>query len=108
MNTAARIQWLKTCTARQREAYYDATVKAGCAACKSPYRETGTNRTALHHCVGHGFPAKREHRPVIGLCAFTCHQFGPEAFHSGRKSFEAKHGTQLELLTEVERRMKGN
>jgi hypothetical protein len=53
---------------------------------------------ALHHCYGHGFPAKREHRPVIPLRP-DLHQgqYG-EAIHAGKETWEAIYGTQEELL----------
>ena len=105
MTKEERISWLKTCTARQRKEYYQAILMAGCAACGAPYRSEGPNRTTVHHCYGHGFPAKRDHRPVVGLCAFTCHQNGPDAIHSGKRSFEDRWGTQQELLKRVEQRV---
>ena len=100
MTKQARIDWLRNCTAKERSAYYDSVASIGCLVCRDVVN------VAIHHCTGHGFPASRLLRPVIPLCTnkqtgFGHHQ-GNGSIHAGKASFQAKYGTQDELLEKVE------
>ena len=92
MNKPDRIAWLKACTKRQRDEYYNSVASTGCLICQvSP---------CLHHCFGHGFPRKKEHRPIIPLC--WLHHQGPEGIHAMKTTFQQKHGDQDYLLAKTE------
>ena len=54
----------------------------------------------VHHIAGHGVRAS--HYETIPLSAHH-HRNGPigEAVHSGRRSFEARYGTERELLAKT-------
>ena len=58
----------------------------------------------VHHIAGHGVRAS--HYETIPLSPWH-HRNGPvgEAVHSGRRSFEARYGTERELLAETNRRL---
>ena len=58
----------------------------------------------VHHIAGHGVRAS--HYETIPLSAWH-HRNGPigEAVHSGRRSFEARYGTERELLAKTNRRL---
>jgi hypothetical protein len=93
MTATERIAWLKTCTASQRKAYYAEVASIGCLLCRA-------REVELHHLYGHGWPANRQHRPVIPLAPeFHRGRFG---IHNGKQSFEAAYGTQEELLIKTE------
>jgi hypothetical protein len=92
MNKLQRIEWLKTCTKKERDAYYSNVSALNCVICGSP--------PALHHLSGNGFPAKREHRPVIPLC--YAHHQGHDGIHTAKQTFEQRHGSQSFLLEKVE------
>ena len=102
MNLQQRIDFLKSCTKRERNDYYHSVAVMGCIACGRAHTPTGTERTSLHHPNGHGFPAKRDHTPVIPLCLTSCHQYGKESLHRAKTTFQQKYGTQAELLEKVE------
>ena len=93
MDKESRIAWLKTCTASQRREYYNQVASLSCAI-------SGRHDVELHHCSGHGFPAKRLHRPVIPLA--TMYHRGANGIHSGKKTWEKIYGTQEELLIKTE------
>ncbi len=57
----------------------------------------------IHHLrTGMGMGQRNNHFMVIPLCP-THHRTGPDAFHQSKKNFEARFGTELELLEEVKR-----
>jgi hypothetical protein len=92
MNKTARIEWLKTCSKKERDDYYNSVASLGCIICKAP--------PALHHLSGNGFPAKRQHRPVIPLC--YAHHQGHAGIHTQKETFQQRHGSQDYLLEKVE------
>lgn len=98
MTKQQRIQWLKTCTAKERRGYYGEVANLGCVVCGM--------QACTHHCYGSQFPAKREHRPCIPLC-YKHHQ-GDGGIHSGKQSFEDYYGTQDEMLEKVEGKLEQN
>lgn len=56
----------------------------------------------IHHIAGHGVRAS--HFEVIPLCPIHHRNGGwGEAVHNGRRTWEANHGTERELLARVNR-----
>jgi len=81
----------------------DRIVELGCIVCK---REMGVHSPAtLHHCrEGVGLSQRQDDDHAIPLC--PRHHLGTvgdhgEAIHAGKKSFEANHGTESDLLRET-------
>jgi len=76
-------------------------VELGCIACrKLGYYDTPAG---IHHIrYGQGKSQRASHRHTLGLCGHH-HQTGGygEAFYAGKKAWEAKFGTELELLQET-------
>ena len=75
----------------------------GCIVCGQP--------ATIHHLTGskyRGMGKKASHYDVIPLCP-NHHQHGGYgvAFHAGQKVWEAKYGTQEELLEKVKRKLDG-
>ena len=95
MTLAERVEWLKSCTDKQRRGYYGEVAELNCLICGAS--------AAVHHCVGNKFPAKRPHRPVVPLC-YNHHQ-GQGGIHDGKESFEQYYGTQESLLAITEARL---
>ena len=64
----------------------------------------GASPVECHHIAGHGVRAS--HFETIPLCP-KCHRHGPvgTAIHSGRRSFEARYGTERELLSSTLKRL---
>lgn len=70
----------------------------GCIAC---FNQHGIySPSTVHHIRKQG--AKTDHYKTIPLCPpHHLQQFGPQALHSSLRDFEAKHGTEYELLDQV-------
>lgn len=67
----------------------------GCMVCGSP--------AMVHHALTGG-GGRRNHSKVLPLCHH--HHQGAEGIHTiGRKTWQAKYGTELEMLEEVARRL---
>ena len=79
-------------------------VAAGCIVCRNlGYGET----PAEAHHIGNGTMGKRaDNYSVIALCP-NHHRHGGHgvAVHAGRKEFEARYGTEKELLEQTRREM---
>ena len=103
MDKDSRIEWLKQCSVKERQAYYNDVRKFGCMIC------CDVANVNLHHCTGHNFPATRSHRPVIPLCTNLStgygHHQGNGSIHDGKASFQEKYGTQDELLDLIEEKL---
>ena len=68
----------------------------GCIIC-------GNNYCEIHHITTlRGFGGRSKHTEVLPLC-FLHHRGGQRgvALHEGIKTWEEKHGTQIELLEKV-------
>lgn len=83
------------------KAWWDRVAALGCIAC----RKDGILNlwVSIHHTDGRTKPGA--HRRVLGLCA-PHHQTGGEAapsIHPWKARFEAKYGTQKQLVAETER-----
>ena len=64
----------------------------------------GMTPSEAHHIrEGSGMGQKAGDHEAISLCPYH-HQTGPfgEAVHNGKRTFEAKYGTELELLEHVQ------
>ena len=76
----------------------------GCIVCRNEgHGTTPPEYTAIHH-IRHqaGMGRRAPDTDAIPLCA-AHHQTGGHgvAFHAGKEAFEARHGTELELLAQV-------
>lgn len=85
---------------KDEKSHLDSVSAIGCIVC----RNLGHYWTpaAIHH-IGNSTMGKRASNfEVIPLCPYH-HQYGPigHAVHAGRKSFEANHGTERDLLEQV-------
>ena len=84
-------------------AHMDKVAQLGCMACRTlGYEDTPAE---LHHVRdGAGAGMKTTNYEVVGLCG-AHHRFGGYgvAYHAGPEAFEAKFGTERELLAEVYR-----
>ena len=67
----------------------------GCIICRRP--------AEVHHIAGHGMRAS--HYETIPLCP-DHHRNGNDCVHAGRRTFEAKFGTEKELLAKTLTRLK--
>lgn len=94
----------KSPTKLERE-WMDRAVRYGCLACILDGHEP--RPTAYHHIVMFG--RRLGHLYGIGLCDPGHHQngeqFGLLSVHPHKARFEAKYGTQLELLAELKKRL---
>lgn len=87
----------KTPNKAERE-WMDAIAQAGCCACK---QEGYTTPAEVHHITSAG--RRMGHLFTIPLCRWH-HQLGDAdrpSVHGAKRSFEAKYGTQLELLARL-------
>lgn len=97
---------MTTKTSKQR---FDALARMGCCVCRNIAGLSGfySSETCIHHLTGSkyrgmGMKAKDEH--TIPLCHF--HHQGAEGIHTlGMRVWEAKFGTQTELLEQCNNRM---
>lgn len=88
-------------TTKADQTWHDRVASLGCIAC----RQDGLLNTwvSIHHCDGRTKPGA--HRKVLALCA-PHHQTGGKdapAIHPWKARFEAKYGTQAQLMAETER-----
>ena len=77
----------------------------GCIVCRN--EGLGETPAACHHIrTGVGRGQKASHFDVLPLCGHH-HQTGGhgEAIHAGQKTWEARFGTELELLEQVRREL---
>jgi hypothetical protein len=87
-----------------KDSKHIARVKAlGCVVCRNNGYDTDGAQADAHH-IGNGAMGKKaSDYEVIPLCK-THHQYsahGEIAVHDGRKSFEARYGTERELLEQT-------
>lgn len=78
-----------------------AVAALGCIVCKNNgFEDSPAQVHHLRHQIGAG--ARSSHFRTIPLCPHH-HLDGPygEAFHKGKQAWEAKFGTELELLAQV-------
>lgn len=78
--------------------HYKKLHEIGCIVC---LREgLGYSEPHIHHLrLNTGMGLKSSYKQAIGLCPE--HHLGQYGFHSGKKTFEEKYGTQQELLEAV-------
>lgn len=84
--------------------HLDAVAALPCIVCVN--EGLGDTPALVHHVrAGH---RRRNHFEVIPLCP-THHQYGGlgVAIHAGRKSFEARYGTEAELLAQTRELLNG-
>ena len=81
--------------------YLDKVANLGCVVCRN--LGLGPTPAQLHHVrEGQGLSQRASHFLVIPLCLLH-HTGGAhgESFHSGPQVFEAKYGSELELLAQT-------
>ena len=87
-------------TAKERR-HLKRLVALGCVVCRNSHR--GPTPAQVHHIrKGQGIAQRAGHFLTIPLCPYhhTDGDYG-EAFHDGREAWEAKYGSELELLDQV-------
>ena len=86
----------KPATKAERE-HMNAVAELGCAICKRPAQ--------VHHVANQGVRAS--HYETIPICGYH-HTDGPhgEAIHQGRRTWEARFGTERELLVKTLQQLK--
>jgi len=94
----------KPTAAHQR--HYDKVSRLGCIVCRNMrFRDSPAE---LHHPRALGSAGKKaDNMSVIPLCP-QHHRLGGygEAIHAGKESWEAIHGTELDLLAQVKELVK--
>lgn len=72
----------------------------GCIVCRNQGKRNSP--ASAHHINSHTMGGKASDFDTIPLCPFH-HQHGPfgEAVHNGKRTFEARHGTEQELLEQT-------
>jgi hypothetical protein len=87
---------MKKAANKAEKAHMDRVANLGCIICHNPY-------VVIHHITtARGFGGRSSHYEVLPLC--VRHHDGGErgvAVHAGVKTWEAKFGTQKELLEKV-------
>ena len=89
-------------TAKSQRKYLDAVASLGCVVCRN--LGYGATPAHVHHIrTGKGMGQRASNYETIPLCP-THHQQGGHgvAIHAGQKTWEAIHGTELELLKQVQ------
>jgi hypothetical protein len=92
----------KRAATKDEAAWMDAIVRYGCIACRLDGRPP--RPTAVHHILRGG--VRLGHKHTIGLCDPGHHQnggqFGLTSRHPYKARFEAKYGTELQLLAHLQ------
>lgn len=82
----------------EEEAYLEAVAQLNCMVC-------GSYPVEVHHVRDKtGLSVRPSHFETIPLC-FNCHR-GTFSVHNCKKSFEAKYGTQNEMIEKTKRIIK--
>jgi hypothetical protein len=82
-------------------AHLDKVARLGCVVCRN--QGLGETPACLHHIrEGQGGAMRASHYEVIPLCPHH-HQHGGhgEAIHAGQETWEARFGTESELLAQT-------
>ena len=90
---------------KQEKEYLDLLSQFGCVVCKKFYDVY--TPTSIHHIRhGMGIGQRNSTENCLPLCP-NHHQHGGYgvAFHAGKKAFEEKYGTELELLEWLKERL---
>ena len=86
---------------KAEKAHLDAVARLGCLICGAP--------AEVHHIMsGVGMGQRASHYDTIPLCP-RCHRTGPVgvAIHAGKRTWEERHGTELEMLERVRELLEG-
>ncbi len=82
--------------------HMDLTASLGCVACRNA--GLGASPAELHHVrAGQGVGQRARHTQVLPLCPRHHRASYPTGFHAAPRSWQAEHGTELELLEQVTR-----
>lgn len=95
-------------TTKAERRHLDAVASLGCIACRN--LGYGASPAHVHHIrTGIGMGQRASHNETIPLCP-THHQHGGHgvAIHAGQKTWEAIHGTELELLQQTKDELKND
>jgi hypothetical protein len=90
---------------KSEKEYLDKLSQFGCVVCKKFYGVY--TPTSIHHIrTGMGLGQRNSTENCLPLCP-NHHQHGGHgvAFHAGKKAFEQKYGTELELLEWLKERL---
>ena len=90
---------------KSEKEYLDKLSQFGCVVCKKFYGVF--TPTSIHHIrTGMGMGQRNSTENCLPLCP-NHHQNGGHgvAFHAGKKAFEQKYGTELELLDWLKERL---
>jgi len=78
----------------------------GCIACANVGIETPEEYTLIHHIDGKTKPGA--HYLVLPLCEPHHSRYNLEGFHNNPTQWQAKHGSQYALLSQVKEMLDGN
>ena len=90
---------------KSEKEYLEKLVEFGCVACRKVHGVY--TQPAIHHIrAGMGVGQRNSTENCLPLCP-SHHQTGGYgvAFHAGKKAFEEKYGTELELLDWLKERL---
>ena len=81
---------MKKRATREERVHMGLVAELGCIICRRP--------AEVHHVAGHGVRAS--HYETIPLCP-DHHRNTNDCVHAGRRTFEARYGTERELLAKT-------
>lgn len=80
--------------------HMNAVAEIGCIVCLNQGK--GHSPSELHHINAHGMGLRSDNYSVIPLCHWHHRTGGYEhAIHSGKRTWECRFGTEIELLKQV-------
>ena len=95
----SRLMAKKAATAAEQR-HMGAVAALGCIVCRNLGHED--TPAHVHHLLSHTMGKRSPHTSTIPLCAYHHTQGGyGHAIHAGKQAFEARHGTEAELLEQV-------
>jgi hypothetical protein len=87
---------MKPATKAQKE-WMERVRRLGCRVCRN--LNLGDTPAAIHHCLT-GAGGRKDHWKVLPLCHY--HHQGEQGIHTlGRKVWQAKYGTEEQLMQQV-------
>lgn len=94
----------KAKTRAERE-HMNTVAMLGCVACRN--MGYGASPAELHHVrTGIGMGQRSAHTQVLPLCPLHHRAPYPTGFHTDSKAWQKEHGTEVELLAQIESEIK--